>query len=38
VLEDGALWIKGNTLQGETVSDAEAAEGKGKTKEILSDI
>jgi hypothetical protein len=38
LLEDSPLCIKGNTLQGETVSDAEAEKRKTKIREILSEI
>jgi hypothetical protein len=38
LLEDSPLCIKGNTLQGETVSDAEAEKRKTKIREILGEI
>jgi hypothetical protein len=38
LLEDSPLCIKGNTLQDETVSAAEAEKGKTKIREILSEI
>ena len=38
LLEDSPLCIKVNTLQGETVSDAEAGKRKTKISEILSEI
>jgi len=37
-LEDSPLCIKGNTSQGETLSDAESEKGKTKLREILSEI
>jgi hypothetical protein len=38
LLEDSPLCIKGNALQRESVSDAEAEKGKAKISEILSEI